>query len=160
MALNIGQAGDVNTVIRHLTGDTSATRGEAIEALARLAEAAYRPLRAGLDSASARKVLEQRWPLPAPLEQSPTDPAELGAWLRALPFGTILRSDSGNAWQVHAGIESGAGDEREFPALISPLAPEVFEISEGHAGLDTLAYLAPFTVLALGEASPGAEESD
>lgn len=31
---------------------------------------------------------------------SPTDPAELVPWLRALPVGTVLLDNDGDAWQV------------------------------------------------------------
>ncbi len=32
---------------------------------------------------------------------SPTDPAELVAWLRALPVGTVLIGRDGTAFQIH-----------------------------------------------------------
>lgn len=31
---------------------------------------------------------------------SPTDPGEIVAWLRALPVGTILRCEGGEAWHL------------------------------------------------------------
>lgn len=84
---------------------------------------------------------------------SPTDAAELGEWLRALPLRTILRSHS---W---APCQRGTGEEhihrapvREFPALF--VYGDPFEITEGSERLDQLAkYHAPFTVLALGDST-------
>ena len=87
-------------------------------------------------------------------EQSPTDPAALGVWLRKLPFATVLRERRGGAWQIGEGVESGAGPDRTFPALVCVIG-DLVEITEGHPDLVELAYAAPFTVLALGEASDG-----
>lgn len=86
-------------------------------------------------------------------EQSPTDPAELRRWLCKLSFGTILRERRGGAWQVAEGVESGAGPDRLFPALLSA-SGDMFELAEDHPGLDELMESAPFTVLALGETAP------
>jgi hypothetical protein len=38
--------------------------------------------------------------LVADAEVSPTDPAELVPWLRALPVGSVLLDNDGDAWQV------------------------------------------------------------
>lgn len=86
-------------------------------------------------------------------QQSPTDPAGLGKWLRKLPHNTILRSEGGNAWQLHVGVEPGAGEDRQFPAVLATLGDFPFEITEGHPDLEPLAEVAPFTVLALGEST-------
>lgn len=85
-------------------------------------------------------------------QPSPTDPAELGAWLRALPENTILLGHiGGSAWQLGAGVEPGVGDDREFPALIAALGSDPFEITDGHSHLAVLTEFAPFTVLHLGD---------
>lgn len=85
-------------------------------------------------------------------EQSPTEPAALGEWLRKWPENTIFLGHIGaSAWQLGVGIESGAGDDREFPALIPVLSADPFEVTERHVHLGFLAEFAPFTVLHVGD---------
>lgn len=87
---------------------------------------------------------------------SPTTAVRLGAWLRALPDRTILRSEAGNAWQLDHGIESGAGAPRKFRALVPALGEMPFEITDGHPDLEPLVEIGPFTILAIG--TPGSED--
>jgi hypothetical protein len=114
---------------------------------------------------AARVYLSEK-PAPAPRPDpwagavvgsvSPTGPAELGTWLRALPLFTTLKASLGpSSWQLGEGLESGMGEPREFPALIATLGEGApVELTEGHPDLDALAEFAPFTVLALGEETP------
>jgi len=84
-------------------------------------------------------------------EPSPTDPGELGEWLRALPHRTILRDRNGDTWQHGVGVEHGhLAPNREFPALLC-IDCDVYEITDGHINVEDLSRYAPFTVLALGE---------
>lgn len=61
MALTMVQANDVNKVIGHLTGNPGIPREYALDALARLADAAYKTLHAGHTADSAREHLQHRW---------------------------------------------------------------------------------------------------
>lgn len=81
---------------------------------------------------------------------SPTDPAALGEWLRALPHRTILRDRSGDPCLRETGMEHGLRSVRHFPALF--ILGDPFEISaDRENNVDDLARYAPFTVLALGD---------
>lgn len=84
---------------------------------------------------------------------SPTEPADLGAWLRALPLRTILTDRDGNACQIDTGDEHiYRAPNRHFPALV--IAGHPYEITEGHDEIDALAkWSGPFTVLKRGSAS-------
>jgi hypothetical protein len=80
---------------------------------------------------------------------SPTEAAELGAWLRGLPLRTILSDRTWNPCQRETGVEHRhRAPNREFPALFIHGAP--FDITEGHPQVDELARYAPFKILALG----------
>jgi hypothetical protein len=70
MALNVSEANAVNTLIRHLIGAKhphalqSPTRKHAIDAIAQLADAAYKRLDAGYSGDSVRETLPILWRLP------------------------------------------------------------------------------------------------
>lgn len=100
-------------------------------------------------------------------EQSPTDPAGLGAWLRKLPVRTIVCDHHGTAWQRGFGhVTYHPGDGRvaqtdQFPALL-PIGSDVpFGIEEPEdqslGDLVDLALAAPFTVLRVGDDQPHAD---
>lgn len=83
-------------------------------------------------------------------EVSPTESAELGVWLRALPHRTILTDRDGNACQIDTGEEHiHRAPNRHFRALC--LGGHPYEISEGHEEIEALAkWSGPFTVLKRG----------
>lgn len=86
---------------------------------------------------------------------SPTDPAALGAWLRDLPDGTILRGNKGIGWQLgNITVTSFLLPPSVYRALTS-MAGESFKIAEGSPDLDKLEIAAPFTVLAVGDGEDG-----
>lgn len=157
MGLTVGEAHAVGTVISYLASEPRglgfpvSTRAEAIDALAPLADAAVKRLLTGIPGAAARELLEHRMPG----RISPTDPAELGAWLRDLPDGTILRGKKGLGWQLGwITVTRFLLDPVAYRALTT-MSGEAFEISEGHSDLDKLAHAGTFTVLALGDETPG-----
>lgn len=86
---------------------------------------------------------------------SPTEPAELGAWLRALPQRTILSDRNGNPCQRSTGVEHvHRSPNRDFPALF--VFGDPFELTEGDEAIGQLAkFYASFTVLALGDGGDG-----
>lgn len=88
---------------------------------------------------------------------SPTDPAELGPWLLALPHRSILAGADGYPYQRDTGSETiHRAPDREFPALVS-LGGRPMELTEGTNDVLGLAEsCAPFTVLALGPSQTGA----
>ncbi len=83
---------------------------------------------------------------------SPTDPDELGPWLRGLPFGTILRDVNGDASQISSGFETVyQAPDREFPALLDLSSGRPMELTKGTNDILGLAdNCAPFVVLAIG----------
>jgi hypothetical protein len=108
-----------------------------------------------------RALVAENRRLTAAAVVSPTDPAEIGAWLRALPSRSILIDRHHCAWQVgHGEVTYYLGDgcevKSEFPALLRagddvPLAIETPEDVDLSADVDSdvaaLAQWAPFTVL-------------
>ncbi|HEV2346425.1 MAG TPA: hypothetical protein VGS97_20165 [Actinocrinis sp.] len=92
-------------------------------------------------------------------EQSPTEPAELGVWLRALPHRTILTDRDGNACQIDTGEEHiHRAPNRHFRALC--LGGHPYEITEGHEEIEALAkWSGPFTVLKRGALAESAGDA-
>lgn len=80
---------------------------------------------------------------------SPTDPAELGAWLRSLPLSAILRDARRHAWERNTGVQAARGTQRKFPTLIYAMSGGEFELTDGHYELAHLTQYAPFTLLSL-----------
>lgn len=85
---------------------------------------------------------------------SPTDPAELGEWLRGLPERSALRDRAGDVWmRGHVGgFADGIWDS---PALLFPGTTVARRLAEGHIDIGGLTNHAPFTVLALGDGTQG-----
>lgn len=78
---------------------------------------------------------------------SPTEAASLGAWLRALPDGTVLLGGPHTrAWQARTGYSHADDADRWFPSLQMAGGDEPFDIADCD-DLAALAEWAPFTVL-------------
>jgi hypothetical protein len=70
---------------------------------------------------------------------SPSDPAELVAWLRALPAGAILIDKSGNAWQ----LRQTSGDQ----AYIRCVAGQKGYYLSDDYGMNEMAEWAPYRLV-------------